>query len=120
MKKHLFLSFFFVVFYSFSQQMMYGPQRGQRGYIPPPRINASPYISAVDTYEELEKVLPKCVEMFSLDDFEREILKGMLVKKYDSYNKIVENTSYHTTNSSLMDRLEHNTQFGYLRMKYYP
>jgi thymidylate kinase len=30
--------------------------------------------------------------MFSLDDFEREILKGMLVKKYDSYNKIVENT----------------------------
>ena len=92
MKKHLFLSFFFVVFYSFSQQMMYGPQRGQRGYVPPPRINASPYISAVDTYEELEKVLPKCVEMFSLDDFEREILKGMLVKKYDSYNKIVENT----------------------------
>ena len=51
--------------------MMYGPQRGQRGYVPPPRINASPYISAVDTYEELEKVLPKCVEMFSLDDFER-------------------------------------------------
>ena len=30
--------------------------------------------------------------MFSLDDFEREILKGMLVKKYDSYNKIVENS----------------------------
>ena len=72
--------------------MMYGPQRGQRGYVPPPRINASPYISAVDTYDELEKVLPKCVEIFSLDDFESEILKGMLIKKYDSYNKIVENT----------------------------
>ncbi len=92
MKKHFFLTFFFVVFYSYSQQMMYGPQRGQRGYIPPPRANTSPYISNLDTYEELEKVLPKCVEIFSLDDFEREILKGMLIKKYDSYNKIVENT----------------------------
>ena len=30
--------------------------------------------------------------LISLDDFESEILKGMLIKKYDSYNKIVENT----------------------------
>ena len=113
MKKHLFLYFFFVVFYSFSQQMMYGPQRGQRGYVPPPRINTSPYISSVDTYEELEKVLPKCVEMFSLDDFEREILKGMLVKKYDSYNKIVENTDM--SKQARQDGLKNLDPVAYVR-----
>ena len=27
-----------------------------------------------------------------LDDFEREIFKGLLLEKYDNYNRIVENT----------------------------
>ena len=73
-------------------QQVYGIQRGQRGYIPPPKYEASAYISTINAYEELEKVLPKSVETFKLDDFEREIFKGLLLEKYDNYNRIVENT----------------------------
>ena len=76
---------------SFSQQV-YGVQRGQRGYIPPPKFEASVYVTTIDAYKELEKTLPKCIEKFSLDDFEKEILKGLLLEKYENYNKIVENT----------------------------
>jgi len=73
-------------------QQMYGPQRGQRGYIPPPKYEPSVYIATINVYEELEKTLPKCVDAFSLDDFEKEIFKGLLLEKYDNYNKIVEKT----------------------------
>ena len=59
----------------FSQQL-YGPQRGQRGYIPPPKFESSVYITTIDSYEELNKTLPSCVELFSLDDFEKEILSS--------------------------------------------
>ena len=58
----------------FSQQP-YGIQRGQRGYIPPPKFESSVYITTIDSYEELNKTLPRCVGLFSLDDFEKEILK---------------------------------------------
>ena len=73
-------------------QQLYGVQRGQRGYIPPPKYEPSVYITTINSYEELEKVLPKSVNLFALDDFEKEILKGLLLKKYDNYNRIVENT----------------------------
>ena len=73
-------------------QQVYGVQRGQRGYIPPPKYEASVYITTLNAYEELEKVLPKSVEVFSLDDFEKEIFKGLLLEKFENYNKIVENT----------------------------
>ena len=76
---------------TFAQQV-YGVQRGQRGYIPPPKYEASVYITTLNVYEELEKVLPKSVEVFSLDDFEKEIFKGLLLEKFENYNKIVENT----------------------------
>ena len=76
---------------SFAQQV-YGVQRGQRGYIPPPKFEASVYVTTIDAYDELEKTLPKCIEKFSLDDFEKEILKGLLLEKYENYNRIVENT----------------------------
>ena len=33
-----------------------------------------------------------CVAAFSLDEFEKQILKGMLVKKFDSYNAVISNT----------------------------
>ena len=85
---------FILLFYSsniFAQQV-YGVQRGQRGYIPPPKYEASVYITTLNAYEELEKVLPKSVEVFSLDDFEKEIFKGLLLEKFENYNKIVENT----------------------------
>jgi len=89
-----FLIFFFILSFSiqsFSQQL-YNVQRGQRGYIPPPKYEASAYITTLDVYEELNKVLPVCVTTFSLDEFESQILKGMLLKKYESYNSIVSNT----------------------------
>ena len=85
---------FILLLYSsniFAQQL-YGVQRGQRGYIPPPKYEASVYITTLNVYEELEKVLPKSVEVFSLDDFEKEIFKGLLLEKFENYNKIVENT----------------------------
>ena len=85
---------FILLLYSsniFAQQL-YGVQRGQRGYIPPPKYEASVYITTLNAYEELEKVLPKSVEVFSLDDFEKEIFKGLLLEKFENYNKIVENT----------------------------
>jgi len=89
-----FLIFFFILSFSiqsFSQQL-YNVQRGQRGYIPPPKYEASAYITTLDVYEELNKVLPVCITTFSLDEFESQILKGMLLKKYESYNSIVSNT----------------------------
>ena len=76
---------------TFAQQV-YGVQRGQRGYIPPPKYEASVYITTLNAYEELEKILPKSVEVFSLDDFEKEIFKGLLLEKFENYNRIVENT----------------------------
>ena len=91
MKKIVLFVFLICGFNSIAQQV-YGVQRGQRGYIPPPKYEASAYINTVDAYEELDKILPKCVEVFTLDDFEKEILKGLLLEKYDNYNKIVENT----------------------------
>ena len=88
-----FLTFIAILFFStqsFSQQI-YNVQRGQRGYIPPPKYEASAYITTLDVYEELNMVLPMCVASFSLDEFETQILKGMLVKKFDSYNAVVSN-----------------------------
>lgn len=90
--KKIFLFILFVSSSNLIAQQVYGIQRGQRGYIPPPKYEASAYISTVNAYEELEKVLPKSVEIFKLDDFEREIFKGLLLEKYDNYNRIVENT----------------------------
>jgi|TARA_B100000929_G_scaffold73282_1_gene56711 hypothetical protein len=88
-----FLTFITILFFSvqsFSQQL-YNVQRGQRGYVPPPKFEASAYITTLDVYEELNVVLPMCVASFSLDEFETQILKGMLVKKFDSYNAVVSN-----------------------------
>ena len=89
-----FLTFIAILFFStqsFSQQL-YNVQRGQRGYVPPPKYEASAYITTLDVYEELNMVLPMCVASFSLDEFETQILKGMLMKKFDSYNAVVSNT----------------------------
>ena len=88
--KHFFILFFFSI-QLFSQQV-YNVQRGQRGYVPPPKYEASAYITTLDIYEELNAVLPVCVEVFNLDEFEAQILKGMFLKKFESHNAIVSNT----------------------------
>ena len=88
MKKILILSL--ILFSSnLIAQQVYGVQRGQRGYIPPPKFEASAYITTINAYDELEKTLPKCIDVFKLDDFESEILKGLLLQKYERYNRFV-------------------------------
>lgn len=64
-------------------------QRGQRGYVPPMVLNNETYIEVVEPYEEVEKMMPKCASVLKLDAFEQEILKGMLIKKFESQNFIV-------------------------------
>ncbi len=82
---------FSVSFQSLYAQQAYTTQRGQRGYTPPAKPLSDAYIELKDPYEETSLVLPKCVEAFKLDAFEKEILKGMLIKKYEGLNAILEN-----------------------------
>ena len=78
---------------SFSQQLN-NVQRGQRGYSPMPKYDSSAYVSTLDVYKELDKILPKCKAEFMLDEFEMQILKGLLIDKMENYNIIVENEDY--------------------------
>lgn len=64
-------------------------QRGQRGYTPPPNVNYETYIELKDPYEETNIILPKCIEEFKLDAFEKEILKNILIKQFESQNEIL-------------------------------
>jgi len=78
---------------SFSQQLN-NIQRGQRGYAPMPKYDGSAYVSSLDIYKELDKVLPKCKLEFNLDEFEMQILKGLLIDKMEGYNLIIDNEDY--------------------------
>lgn len=64
-------------------------QRGQRGYVPEMRLNEETYIDLVDPFVEIEKMMPKCITVLGLDAFEQEIVKGMLLKKFESQNAIL-------------------------------
>ena len=89
-KKVIFL--FFVCCISaqpmFSQQADH-IQRGQRGYVPPPRYIGGTYIDLKDPQEESNLIMSKCVTKFNLDDFQKEILKSMLIKKIEDENIIL-------------------------------
>ena len=87
------ICFYLLSIHSHSQQLN-NIQRGQRGYSPMPKFNNSTYVSTLDIYKELDKVLPKCKDEFILDEFEMQILKGLLIDKMENYNKIVENEDY--------------------------
>lgn len=65
-------------------------QRGQRGYTPPIIYNDETYIELVDPYDEVDKMMPKCVSVLGLDAFEQEIMKSMLIKKFESQNAILQ------------------------------
>lgn len=88
-KKVLFL--FFVCCISaqpiFSQQAD-NVQRGQRGYVPPPRYVGGTYIELKDPQKESALILSKCIIKFDLDDFQKEILKSSLIKKIKDENII--------------------------------
>jgi hypothetical protein len=64
-------------------------QRGQRGYVPPPVDNTTTYVELKDPYKEVNIMLPKCVDTFNLDDFEKEIIKGILLKNFENQNFIL-------------------------------
>ncbi len=64
-------------------------QRGQRGYTPPPKVNYETYLELKDPYEATNIILPKCIEEFKLDAFEKEILKNILIKQFESQNEIL-------------------------------
>ena len=74
--------------YGFSQQadMI---QRGQRGYVPPMQYNNSAYITIKDPVEETQLVLAKCEQEFALDAFQKEIMKNMLIKRFEDENAIL-------------------------------
>ena len=57
-----------------------------------PGIKVPP--SLLNIYKELDKILPKCKEEFILDEFEMQILKGLLIEKMEGYNTIVDNEDY--------------------------
>lgn len=65
-------------------------QRGQRGYVPPPKISTSTYIEIKDPHEQASIILPKLTEEFNLDAFEQEIIKGIIIKKVEDENVILQ------------------------------
>ncbi len=77
------------IFQTINAQQVDRIQRGQRGYTPPPKVSYGAYIELKDPYEETNIILPKCIEAFNLDDFEKEILKNILIKKFESQNAIL-------------------------------
>jgi hypothetical protein len=90
MKKIVLLVVFGVFFNVSYAQQVDRIQRGQRGYIPPPiATNNDAYIEIIEPFEEVEKMMPKCISVLKLDAFEQEIIKGMLLKKFESQNFIV-------------------------------
>jgi len=94
MKKGLVLVVFILFSISSFSQQINNIQRGQRGYAPMPKYNSSAYVSSLDIYKELDKVLPKCKVEFNLDEFEMQILKGLLIDKMEGYNLIIDNEDY--------------------------
>ena len=82
--KNIFLFVLLVFSSNMIAQQVYGVQRGQRGYIPPPKYEASVYVTTINAYEELEKVLPKSVETLIL-----MTLKGKFLKAYYLKNTII-------------------------------
>jgi len=87
-------------------------ERGQRGYTPMPKYDSSAYVSTLNIYKELDKILPKCKEEFILDEFEMQILKGLLIKKMEGYNMIVDNEDY--TRDVRLSKLKLN-EFEYVK-----
>ena len=79
---------FFMTFTSTAQQAN-NVQRGQRGYTPPPKYNASTFIELHEVHEESLMILSKCEKPFNLDAFQKEIMKSMLIKKFEDENAIL-------------------------------
>ncbi|NND52446.1 MAG: hypothetical protein HKN54_08565 [Flavobacteriaceae bacterium] len=91
MNKRLFLYLILICFSStfLMAQQPNRIQRGQRGYVPPPKYSTNTFIEEKDPQKETEIILAKCNEVFQLDAFQNEIIKGMLIKKFQDENVIL-------------------------------
>ncbi|NQX85692.1 MAG: hypothetical protein HRT67_07275 [Flavobacteriaceae bacterium] len=89
-KAQILFTIFSLVFAAVNAQNVGSIQRGQRGYTPPPTTSTTAYVELKDVQEEVNRRLPICVSEFNLDDFEKEILKGLLTKKFESENAVLE------------------------------
>lgn len=76
-------------FQEMNAQQRRGLQRGDPGYRPPMKMAYIPEARELDPHVEVENMLPKCVKEFNLDAFEQEIVKGMLLKKFENQNVII-------------------------------
>jgi len=64
-------------------QDVYRIQRGQRGYTPPPTpIKTSHYDEKRDANSIANEQLPVYAEALQLDDFQKELVKNMIVDHY--------------------------------------
>lgn len=90
MKKQIVLSCFLICsVFLINAQNVNRIQRGQRGYVPPPKYSMSTFIELKDPVEHTNRVVSMCTEAFGLDDFEREILKSMVYDNVESENAIL-------------------------------
>ncbi len=83
-----------LMLFAFSTYAVFGQQqdrvqRGQRGYVPPPKFDTSASISLKEPHEEAVMITAKCEETFGLDAFQKEILKGLLIRKFEDENAIL-------------------------------
>ena len=90
MKRIVLLVLFFIGMQSSFAQQADRIQRGQRGYVPPPKYSKGTYIEIKDPQQEAAIIIPKCEQEFGLDDFQKEIMKSMIIKKIESENAILE------------------------------
>ena len=80
MKKMLIVALLVTIFLPFQDlnaQQADRIQRGQRGYTPPAKPSGPAIVALKDPIYEVGIMLPKCVEEFNLDAFEKEIVKGI-------------------------------------------
>lgn len=112
MNKRLFLYMVLICFtgnYLMAQQ----PQRqvrGSRGYVPPPKYSTNTFIEEKDPQKETQIILAKCNETFELDAFQNEIIKGLLIKKFEDENVILTDKS-NTREDRKQKIIARNNQF---------
>lgn len=68
-------------------------QRGQRGYVPPPKFSNKTFIELHDVAVETDYIVNMAVKEYGLDDFQKEILKNMVTKKLEDENAILTDKS---------------------------
>ncbi|MBT8304497.1 MAG: hypothetical protein KJP09_08515 [Bacteroidia bacterium] len=96
----------------FAQYGFRQPERGNRGYTPPPQARPSAYAERPKDGQELVAMLmPYYVEKLQLDDFKKEILKNMLIKHYDQLESLRVDTSMkYDQKQYALSRLEEKLQ----------